>query len=207
MEKIDTKALFNIGYGLYVVTTKDEFKDNGLVVNTVCQLTSTPNRVAVTVNKSNYSFDIIKKTGKMNVNCLSEEATFDVFKRFGFCSGRNTNKFESMNFSRSENGLIYLDNSINSYMSLAVEKYVDVDTHGMFICTLDEAKIVSDVPTMTYNYYQKFVKQKPNLQNQDSTKKKFVCKICGYVYEGETLPEDFICPLCKHSASDFEPMN
>ena len=201
---IDATALFKIGYGLYVVTCRDGEKDNGLIVNTVMQVTNTPNRVAVAINKQNYSHDIIKKTGIMNVNVLSEEAPFSTFERFGFQSGRDTNKFIGMLPDRSENGLYVLPEFINAYFSLKVEQYVDVDTHGMFICTLEEAKIVSSVPTMTYNYYQANVKPKPAAKAEK--KKGYVCKICGYVYEGDPLPEDFICPWCKHPASDFEPL-
>lgn len=202
-DKNDLKALFNIGYGLYVVTSNDGHKDNGLIVNTVSQVTSIPNRVSVTINKDNYSHHIIKQTGIMNVNCLSVKAPFSVFENFGFKSGRMCDKFENVKFHRSDNGLTVLDDNINSYMSLQVEKYVDLDTHGMFVCSVTEAKVISKNETMTYTYYQNNVKPKPKTDG----KKGFVCKICGYVYEGETLPDDFICPLCKHPASDFEPIN
>ncbi len=200
---IDETALFKIGYGLYVVTCRDGEKDNGLIVNTVMQVTNTPNRVAVAINKQNYSHDVIKKTGVMNVNVLSEEAPFSVFQRFGFQSGRDTNKFEGMHPARSK-GICVLPEFINAYFSLKVEQYVDLDTHGMFICSLEEAKTVSNIPTMTYNYYQANVKPKP--APKEEKKKGYVCKICGYVYEGDPLPEDFICPWCKHPASDFEPL-
>ena len=198
----DPAALFRIGYGLYVITSNDGEKDNGMICNTVVQVTSTPCRVAVTINKGCYSHDTIKRTGKMNVNCLSVEAPFAVFEAFGFRSGRDVNKFEDCTPNRSENGLVVLPRYINAYMSLDVEQYVDLDTHGMFICAVSEAAVVSDKETMTYTYYQSNVKPKP----QPEKKKGYVCKICGYVYEGETLPEDFICPLCKHGAADFEPI-
>ncbi len=198
--KNDLTALFNIGYGLYVVTSSDGKRDNGLIVNTVSQVTNTPNRIAVTINKQNYSHHVIKQTGKMNVNCLSEEAPFEVFERFGFQSGRNVDKFEGCKPFRSDNGLIFLPRYINSFMSLKVEQYVDLDTHGMFICSVTEARVISDKPTMTYTYYQNNVKPKPEIEG----KKGYVCKVCGYVYEGDTLPDDFICPLCKHGAADFE---
>ena len=196
------KALWNIGYGLYVVTSHDGKKDNGLIVNTVIQVTNTPERIAVTINKQIYSHDIIKETGKMNVNTLTVEAPFKVFQAFGFVSGRDTDKFKDCTPNRSENGLVVLPKYINSYMSLAVEQYIDLGTHGMFICSITEADVVSDLETMTYTYYQKNVKPKPEVKKV----KGYVCKICGYVHEGETLPEDFICPLCKHGASDFEPI-
>ena len=201
-DKNDLTALFNIGYGLYVVTSNDGKKDNGLIVNTVTQVTNTPNRIAVTINKENYSHHVIKQTGIMNINCLSVDAPFSVFENFGFKSGRNTDKFTDGEQLRSDNGLVFLKRYINSFMSLKVEQYVDLDTHGMFICSVTEARVISDSETMTYTYYQKNVKPKPETEG----KKGFVCKICGYVYEGDTLPEDFICPLCKHGAADFEPI-
>ncbi|MBR5942752.1 MAG: flavin reductase, partial [Clostridia bacterium] len=200
--KNDLSALFNIGYGLYVVTSNDGRKDNGLIVNAVTQVTSAPNRVAVTINKQNYSHHVIKQTGVMNVNCLSTEAPFSVFENFGFRSGRNVDKFADFAPLRSDNGLAFLPKYINSFMSLKVEDYLDLDTHGMFICSITEARVISDKETMTYTYYQNNVKPKP----QTEGKKGFVCKICGYVYEGDELPEDFICPLCKHGAADFEPI-
>ncbi len=200
--KNDLTALFNIGYGLYVVTSNDGKKDNGLIVNTVTQVTNTPNRVAVTINKANYSHHVIKQTGVMNINCLTEDAPFAVFEQFGFKSGRNVDKFAECEPLRSDNGLVFLPRYINSFMSLKVEQYVDLDTHGMFICSVTEARVISDRPTMTYTYYQNNVKPKPETEG----KKGFVCKVCGYVYEGDTLPEDFVCPLCKHGAADFEPI-
>ncbi len=200
--KHDMKALFNIGYGLYVVTSSDGKRDNGLIVNTVCQLTSTPNRVAVTINKENYSHHIIKQTGKMNVCCLSVEAPFSVFECFGFRSGRSVDKFEGWEKLYSDNGLVFLPRYINSFMSLKVEDYVDLGTHGMFICSVTEARVISDAETMTYTYYQKNVKPRPKTEG----KRGFVCKVCGYVYEGDVLPDDFVCPLCKHGAADFEPV-
>lgn len=200
--KNDLSALFNIGYGLYVVTSNDGKRDNGLIVNTVSQVTNSPNRIAVTINKDNYSHHVIKQTGKMNLNCLSVDAPFSVFENFGFRSGRNADKFENCPPLRSDNGLAFLPRYINSFMSLKVEQYVDLDTHGMFICSVTEARVISDVETMTYTYYQKNVKPKP----QTDGKKGWVCKVCGYIYEGDELPEDFICPLCKHGVSDFEPI-
>ena len=200
--KSDMTALFKIGYGLYVVTCNDGKKDNGLIVNTVSQVTDTPNRIAVTINKANYSHHVIKQAGKMNVNCLTVDAPFKVFEAFGFRSGRNVDKFADCTPMRSDNGLVFLPRYINAFMSLKVEQYVDLDTHGMFICSVTEARVLSDVETMTYAYYHANVKPKP----QTEGKKGYVCKICGYVYEGEELPEDFICPLCKHGAQDFEPI-
>ena len=200
--KNDLKALFNIGYGLYVVTSNDGVKDNGLIVNTVSQLTSSPNRVAVAINKDNYSHHVIRQTGIMNVNCLSTEAPFSVFQNYGFRSGRSVDKFEGVAELRSDNGLRFLPQYINSFMSLKVEQYIDMGTHGLFICSVTEARVISKVETMTYTYYQNNVKPKPEADG----KKGFVCKVCGYVYEGDELPEDFVCPLCKHGAADFEPL-
>ncbi len=201
-DKNDLKALFNIGYGLYVVTSFDGKKHNGLIVNTVSQVTNTPNRIAVTINKENYSHHVIKQTGVMNLNCLSTDAPFSVFENFGFRSGRAADKFENMTPIFSDNGLAFLPAYINSFMSLKVEQYIDLDTHGMFICSVTEARVISKTETMTYTYYQNNVKPKP----QTEGKKGYVCKICGYVYEGDELPEDFVCPLCKHGAADFEPI-
>ena len=200
--KNDLTALFRIGYGLYVVTSNDGKKDNGLIVNTVTQLTDTPNRVAVNINKANYSHHIIKQTGVLNVNCLSVDAPFSVFERFGFQSGRTVDKFEGITPVRSDNGLIILPKYINAAISLKVEQYVDLDTHGMFICSVTEARVMSDKETMSYTYYQNNVKPKPDTEG----KKGFVCKVCGYIYEGDVLPDDFICPLCKHGVADFEPI-
>ena len=200
--KNDLTALFNIGYGLYVVTSNDGKKDNGLIVNTVSQVTNTPNRIAVTINKENYSHHVIKQTGIMNVNCLDTSAPFSVFQTFGFQSGRNADKFANLTPLRSDNGLAFLPRYINSFMSLKVEQYVDLDTHGMFICSVTEARVISDLDTMTYTYYQNNVKPKPETDG----KKGYVCKVCGWVYEGEELPEDIVCPLCKHGAADFEPI-
>ncbi len=200
--KHDMAALFNIGYGLYAVTCSDGSKDNGLIVNTVTQITNAPNRVAVCINKQNYSHHVIRQTGIMNVNCLSVDAPFSIFETLGFQSGRTVNKFEHLPVLRADNGLAFLPKYINSFLSLKVEQYIDLDTHGMFICSVTEARVISDQETMTYSYYQAHVKPKPATEG----KKGWVCKVCGYVYEGESLPEDFVCPLCKHGAADFEPI-
>ncbi len=198
-DKSDMNALYKIGYGLYVVTSNDGTRDNGLIVNTVSQVTNTPNRIAVTINKDNYSHHVIKQTGIMNVNCLTTDAPFKVFETFGFKSGRNVDKFADCTPLRSENGLVFLPRYINAFMSLKVIQYVDIGTHGMFICDVTEARVISDGETMTYSYYFDNVKPKPAAEA-----KGYVCKICGYVYEGKDLPDDFICPWCKHGAADFE---
>ena len=171
--KNDLTALFRIGYGLYVVTSNDGKKDNGLIVNTVIQLTDTPNRVAVNINKANYSHHVIKQTGMLNVNCLSTEAPFSVFQQFGFQTGRSVDKFSGQTVHRSDNGLVFLDKYINAFMSLKVEDYVDLGTHGMFICSVTEARVMSNQETMTYTYYQNNVKPKQETEG----KKGFVCKV------------------------------
>ncbi|MGM9564927.1 MAG: flavin reductase [Evtepia sp.] len=200
--KQDMTALFKIGYGLYVVTSHDGTKDNGLIVNTVSQLTDNPQRVAVNINKRNYSHDVIKKTGVLNVNCLDVSAPFSVFQTFGFQSGRTADKFAGIDELRSDNGLRFLPRYINAFMSLKVENYIDLDSHGLFICSVTEARVISDRDTMTYTYYQNHVKPKPQTEGKTG----FVCKVCGWVYEGDTLPDDIVCPLCKHGAADFEPI-
>lgn len=201
IEPIDNTALFKIGYGLYVITTNDGKKDNGLIVNTVTQVAEKPLKIAVSINKANYSFTTIKETGKMNVCCLTESAPFSLFKNFGFQSGKDADKFSGVDAWRTKNGLMCLRDNINSVISLSVDDFSDMGSHGLFICSVSEAHVISDEPSMTYAYYHANVKPKP-----EAKKKGFVCKICGYVYEGETLPEDFVCPLCKHGASDFEPV-
>ena len=202
-DKNDLRAMFNIGYGLYVVTTNDGKKDNGCIVNTVTQVTSSPNRVAVTINKENYTHHIVEQTGIMNVNCLSVEAPFAVFENFGFQTGRTADKLKDIEELRSDNGLRFLPQYINAFFSLKVVNYVDLGTHGMFICDVTESRVITKAETMTYTYYQNNVKPKPETEG----KKGYVCKVCGYVYEGDELPEDFICPLCKHGAADFEPIS
>ncbi len=198
--KNNLSALFNIGYGLYVVTSNDGKKDNGLIVNTVAQVADNPTKISVVINKANYSHHVIKQTDKMNVNCLSVEAPFALFKNFGFVSGRNVDKFKDYTVKHSDNGLVFLTNYINSFFSLTVDEYIDLGSHGMFICSITEARIINDKETMTYAYYHKNVKPKP----QTDGKKGYVCQICGYIYEGEKLPDDFICPLCKHGPADFQ---
>ena len=213
-KKVDPTALFRIGYGLYVVTSNDGKKDNGLIVNTVIQLTDQPNRVAVNINKENYSHHVIKQTGVMNVNCLSVEAPFQVFENFGFQSGRQADKFAGWETPRSENGLVILPKYINAFMSLKVEQYVDLGTHGMFICSVAEARVINKKDTMTYTYYQENVKPKP----QTEGKKGFVCTVCGYIYDPEVgdpdggiapgtafedIPDDWVCPVCGVGKDDF----
>ena len=197
---MDMKALFKIGYGLYVVTSNDGKKDNGLILNTVMQVTNAPARIALAINKANYSHDVIKKSGAMTVNCLTVDAPFAVFERFGFQSGKSVDKFEGREIVRAQNGLAVLPEHSNAFFSLKVIDYSDLGSHGMFICEITEARVLSDKESMTYAYYHANVKPKPAQKKKSG----YVCKICGYVYEGEPLPPDFICPLCKHGAEDFE---
>ncbi len=200
--KQDLKALYKIGYGLYVITSNDGKRDNGMICNTVAQVADNPKMVSVTINKQNYSCHVIEQTKKMNVNCLSVDAPFEVFKHYGFQSGRTVDKFAGEEVIRTDNGLAMLPRYINALMSLEVQQTVDLGSHTMFICTISEARVVSKAETMSYAYYQSNVKPKPAAEG----KKGWVCKVCGYVYEGDPLPEDFICPLCKHGAADFEPL-
>ena len=198
---MDTKTLFNIGYGLYVLSANDGIKDNGCIINTVMQITSTPLQIAICVNKMNYTNEIIKKTKKFNVSILTQSADFETFKNFGYQSGKNVDKFKNFNdIKRSENGLIYITKNTNSYISAKVNQEVEFETHTMFIAEITDAKCLSEAPTVTYDYYQSNIKPRPEAPKKSGWR----CKICGYVYEGETLPDDYICPLCKHGAVDFE---
>lgn len=199
---MDLKALFNIGYGLYVVTTHDGVRDNGLILNSVMQLTTDPCRVAVSINKSNYSHGVVLDSGKMNVNCLTVKAPFKVFETFGFASGRDTDKFTDITPTRSENGLAVLPKYINSYFSLEVENYVDMDSHGLFICKVTDAEVISGEESMTYAYYHKNVKPKPKTEEKQGHG--WICTVCGYIHDEDELPEDFECPICKHGKEVFE---
>ena len=201
MPQINNDSMFKLSYGLFVITAKGE-KDNGCIINTAMQITDKPLQIAVCVNKSNFTHDMIIKSREFNLSVLSEKANFEIFKRFGFSSGRETDKFANYsNVKRSENGIFYVTESVNAFMSAKVSSVVDCGTHSMFVAEITEAQVLNDDKSVTYEYYFAHIKPKP-----EKKKKGFVCKICGYVYEGETLPEDFICPLCKHPASDFEEL-
>ena len=197
---IDSKALHAIGYGLYVLTTREGDKDNGCIVNAVSQVSGDPIRIAVSVNKSNHTHDLIRRTGKLNVNSLDVSAPFALFRHFGYQSGRDVDKFAGIAEIRSENGIRILPGAVNAWMSLEVEQYLDLDSHGLFLCRVTEAARVSGEETMSYAHYQSHVKPKPQKI------KGYVCTVCGYVHEGEELPADFVCPWCKHGAEDFEPV-
>lgn len=194
-------AMFQLSYGLFVLSAKDGQKDNGCIVNTVQQVTTSPNRILVAVNKGNYTHDMIMKTGEFNASILSEDADFDIFKHFGFQSGRDVNKMEGLeDFDRAENGIIYLTKGANAYISAKVVQTTDLGSHTLFLADVTDGDVLNNVPSVTYAYYHKNIKPQP----QETKKTGWRCKICGYIYEGEELPADFICPICKHGAEDFE---
>ena len=201
--QVESNAMFKLSYGLFVLTARDGAKDNGCIINTAQQLTSAPMRISITVNKANYTHDMIEKTGAFNISVLTEGAPFGLFKQYGFQSGRTADKL-SGGEPRTENGIAYLSEHANAVISGKVISTVDCGTHTLFIADVTEAHVLSAEPSVTYAYYFAHIKPKP--QPAAEKKKGFVCKICGYVYEGETLPPDFICPLCKHGAEDFEPL-
>ncbi len=197
-------AMFKLSYGLFVVTARDGDKDNGCITNTVQQVTATPNRISLAVNKANFTHDMIFKTAVFNVSIISETADFELFKHFGFASGRNIDKFADYNgYERAANGVTYVTNGVNSVLCAKVVQTIDLGTHTLFIADITEEKILNDNASATYAYYFEHIKPKPEAKPKI---KGWVCKICGYVYEGEELPADFICPICLHPASDFEPL-
>lgn len=200
---MDKKAMYKLTYGLFVLTARDGEKDNGCIINTAMQVTTTPNRMIVVVNKQNYTHDMIQRTKKFNVSCLSEEATFDVFRHFGFQSGKDTDKMPDGSYPRAENGIMYLKEKACAYISGNVVAETDLGTHTMFLADVTDAEVLSDAAPVSYSFYQKHIKPAPKLAEKTG----WICKICGYVYEGEELPEDYICPICKHPASDFERLS
>ena len=199
---MDERVLQKLSYGLFVCTAKENDKDNGCIINTVTQVAENPIRIAISVNKQNYTHDMILATQQFNVSILSEGATFDTFKHFGFQSGRNVDKIGAVEFKRSANGIVYIEKETNAYISGKVIKSIDLGTHTMFIAEVVDGQVLDETPSATYAYYFAHIKPKPEAPKQ----KGWVCKICGYVYQGDPLPPDFICPLCKHPASDFEPI-
>ena len=203
--KVDPTAMFKLSYGLFVLTARDGDRDNGCIINTVMQITDTPKRISIAVNKANYTHDLIAKTGVFTISVLSQEAPFKVFEQYGFQSGRKVDKFAGQDLPRTANGLLYLPQVSNAVISGKVVATEEYETHTVFFADVTEAAVLSDVPSMTYAYYFEHVKPKP--QPTVEKKKGWVCKICGYVYEGENLPADFVCPLCKHGAEDFEPLS
>lgn len=203
---MDAKAMFKLGYGLYVLTSRSGEKDNGCIINTVAQVTSKPNRISITVNKDNFTHDMIVKEGVFNVSVLTTDASFAVFQRFGFQSGRDCNKFEDYKaVKRGENGVLYCTENTNAFISGKVVNQVDLGTHTMFIADVTDCEVLSDAVSVTYDYYQKNIKPQP--KQEEAGVKGYRCTICGYIYEGEELPPDFVCPLCKHGAEAFEPVN
>ena len=200
----DMSAMFKLSYGLFVLTAREDGKDNGCIVNTVSQLTSTPNRVTVAVNKANYTHDMILRTGEFNASILTQDTPFELFRHYGFQSGRTVDKFEGVEMPRAANGIVYLVGVANAVISGKVAQAIDCGTHTLFIADVTELRTLSNDRSVTYQYYFDHIKPKPAPVPPE--KKGFVCKICGYVYEGDELPADFVCPLCKHGAEDFEPL-
>ncbi|MDD4200366.1 MAG: flavin reductase [Eubacteriales bacterium] len=201
---MDRKAMYKISYGMFVLTTRLGSKDNGCIINTAIQAASNPNQMSICVDKANYTNEMIRESGEFNVSVLSENASFDLFKRFGFQSGKDVDKFLGFNgYAKAANGINYITEGTNAYFSVKVEKTIDIGSHTMFIGEIQDAKVLSELPSATYEYYRKNIKPAPEPAKAGGTTK-WVCTICGYVYEGEELPEDFICPICKHPASDFE---
>jgi len=201
---MDNKAMYKLTYGLFVLTAKDEDKDNGCIINTAMQVTTTPNRIIITVNKQNLTHDMVKKTEKFNLSVLTEGTGFDTFKNFGYQSGRDVDKMKAIAIARSENGLVYLPDAANAYISAKVVGSMDMGTHTMFIADVTDMEVLKEESSVTYDFYQANIKPKPE---KTEKKKGYICKICGYIYEGEPLPEDFICPICKHGAEDFEKLS
>ena len=202
---MNEKAMFQITYGLYVLTAVKDGKQSGCIINTAGQVTSSPNRIQIAVNKSNYTHDMIKETGEFTVSMISQKASFDLFKRFGFQSGRDVDKFEGFEgYAKGSNGINYITEGCNGYISGKVEQAIDLGTHTLFIALVTDMDVLNDVPSTTYSYYQENIKPKPQVSPKKDNKPTWVCKVCGYIYEGEELPQDYICPLCKHPASDFE---
>lgn len=201
---MNNKAMYNLTYGLFVLTSCHDGKDSGCIINTAGQVTSEPNRISIAVNKGNFTHDLVEQSGVFNLSILSQDARFETFKHFGFQSGRTVDKFAGYaECRRSQNGLYYVTAGVNGYISAAVEQKVDLGTHTLFIASVSDLDVLSDTPSATYAYYQSNIKPKPE-KPAASGKTVWRCTVCGYTYEGEELPADYICPLCKHPASDFE---
>lgn len=199
---MDKKAMYKLSYGLFILTAKEGEKDNGCIVNTVTQVTTEPNRITVAVNKKNYTHDMIERTGTFNVSVLTENSRFDTYKHWGFQSGAKVDKLADITFQRAENGIVYITDTCNAYISAKVISATDLGTHTLFLADVTDAHVLSDTESVTYSYYQKNIKTAPKTEG----KKGFICTVCGYIYEGDVLPEDFVCPLCKHPASDFKKL-
>lgn len=203
-DKMNLNTLSKLTYGLFILTAQENERDNGCIINTVTQVTSEPNRIVVVVNKNGYTHDMIIRTGKFNVSILTEKSSFETYKHWGFQSGKEMNKCENISFQRSKNGLIYITEECNAYLSAEVISMMDLETHTLFLANVVDAEVFNEDESVTYSYYQKNIKALPK---NEEKKKGYICTVCGYIYEGEPLPEDFICPWCKHPASDFIPIN
>ena len=203
---MDKKAMYKLTYGLFVLTANENGKDNGCIINTAIQAAGDPNQVSISVSKQNYTHDMIVRTGKFTVSSITEKADFSLFKRFGFQSGKDTDKFQGFDgWMRGINGVTYITESTNAYISVEVEKSVDLGSHTLFIGKVTDMEVLSDDKSVTYEFYQSNIKPKPEkVGNTPQGETVWRCIICGYEYVGEELPEDFICPWCKHPASDFE---
>lgn len=201
--KLDQNAMYKLTYGLFILTAKENGRDNGCIVNTVTQVTAEPNRIMVAVNKGNLTHDMIVNTEAFNVSILSEKSKFETYKHWGFQSGRDVDKMESISYGRSENGIVFIADQTNAMISAKVVSMTDLGTHTLFLADVTDARSFNEDTSVTYAYYQKNIKQAPASVDK---KKGFICTVCGYVYEGDTLPEDYICPICKHPASDFKPL-
>ncbi len=203
---MDNKAMYQLTYGLFVLTSCQDGRDSGCIINTAGQVTADPNRISIAVNKANFTHDLVKASGKFNISILSEDASFDTFKHFGFQSGRTVDKFDGYaSCKRSKNGLYYVTEGTNAYISAAVQQSIDLGSHTLFIAAVEDMEVLSHISSATYGYYQKHIKPSPE-KSQANGKPQWRCTVCGYIYEGEELPADFICPLCKHPASDFEKL-
>lgn len=202
------KAMYALSYGLFVLSARQGVKDNGCIINTAMQATTKPNRIVFTVNKQNYTHDMVKETGEFTLSVLSEKADMSLFERFGFQSGREADKFAGFeaHVVRGGNGILYVTQGTNAWLSGKVVSVTDLGSHSLFVADVTDGDVLSADPSATYAYYQANIKPKPAAAPAPTGKKRWVCKVCGYVYEGDELPADFICPLCKHPASDFELM-
>lgn len=202
----DSKAMYKLSYGLFVLSVKNGDGFNACIANTVIQAASGPNQISFAINKMNYTHDLILQSGECNISVLSEAAEFDIFKRFGFQSGRDVDKFAGFDgYELSSNGLPYITAGCNAYFSLKITKTVDMGSHTMFVAEPSEMKVLSDIPSATYTYYQEHIKPKPEAVGKTADGKTiWRCRICGYEYVGEEVPDDYICPVCKHGKEDFE---
>lgn len=201
---MDAKAMYKLTYGLFVLTSKRDGRDNGCIINTAGQVTTSPNRISITVNKKNLTHDFVRDSGEFNISILSEKAEFETFKHWGMQSGHDTDKMVSVEFERSANGISYITNGANAFISAKVVQSVDLGSHTLFIADVTDGAVLGEDESVTYSFYQKNIK--PKSRENAEKKKGYICTVCGYIYEGEPLPDDFICPVCKHPASDFVPL-